>query len=53
MSSAENRGRRTDDGRPLVAVVDYDVAGDGARLPSFGVWVIDSWLCEQFAPDTW
>jgi hypothetical protein len=35
------------------AVVDYDVDGDRARLTSFGVWVMDSWLCEQFDPDTW
>jgi hypothetical protein len=35
------------------AVVDYDIDGDRARLTSFGVWVIDSWLCEQFDPDTW
>ncbi|MGN6578286.1 MAG: hypothetical protein ACTHKG_21635 [Nocardioides sp.] len=34
-------------------VLDYDLDGDQARLTAFGVWVVDSWLCEQFDPTSW
>jgi hypothetical protein len=34
-------------------VLEYDVARDRARLTAFGVWVVDSWLSEQFEPASW
>jgi hypothetical protein len=34
-------------------VLDLDLEGDRARLTAFGVWVVDSWLCEQSDPAPW
>ena len=36
-----------------VGVLELDLDPDRARLTSFGVWVVDSWLSQQFDPDAW